>query len=254
MSEAGFADHFSALSGRYREFRPRYPSALYTFLAGISPARNTAWDCGTGNGQAALDLAPHFNRVIATDPSIAQIKHARQGARVHYHVATAEQSGLAPDSADLITVAQAVHWFDLDRFYAEVRRVLRPGGVIAVWSYAFASISADIDAVIERFNNEIIKQYWPPQRAVVDNGYRDLPFPFDPATIPAFDMHADWNAGQLLNYLRTWSAVRYYGEDRHADPVALIEPEILACWGVPDTPRRVSWPLAVRAGRADAPA
>jgi len=175
---SAFKDHFSSASDRYAAFRPDYPAALYAWLAGLSTARDTAWDCATGSGQAALGLAPHFRRVVASDASAEQIRHAGPHPGIEYRVAPAEASGLADRSVDLVTVAQAAHWFDLPRFYAEVARVLKPGGVLALWGYGRMVLPGDMDAPFRRFYGETVGPYWPPERALIDDAYRSLDFPF----------------------------------------------------------------------------
>ncbi len=173
-----FKDHFSDQSGDYLRYRPSYPDALFAYLAEISPTRHLAWDCATGSGQAAQGLSAHFEKVIATDASAAQIDSAIPTANVHYRVASAESSGLPDHSVDLVTVAQALHWLDLERFYDEVRRVLKPGGLLAVWSYNLLRTDSAIDAQVDAFYSRTVGPYWPPERRWIENGYRDLPFPF----------------------------------------------------------------------------
>lgn len=245
----GFKDHFSGHSMLYSRYRPTYPAALYRFLAEASPSRTLAWDCATGSGQAALGLAAHFERVIATDASAAQLKQAVPHQRVDYLVAPAERAPLGADSADLVTVAQALHWFDLDGFYREVRRVLKPGGVLAVWSYNLLECERAIDEVLSAFYAETVDPWWPPERVHIEQGYRDLPFPFIEEKNPAFAMQAEWSLPQLLGYLRTWSAVQRYQAERGSDPVTLIEPELAALWGDPEQRRTIRWPLSLRWGR-----
>src|SRR5688500_8320225 len=177
MTSPGFKDYFSASAAEYAAFRPRYPEALFEFVASLPARRRTAWDCATGNGQAAIPLAKRFDRVIATDASAEQIAHAERGARVGYRVALADASGIEAGSVDLVTVAQALHWLPLDAFFAEVRRVLAPGGALAIWCYARLSIAPDIDQVIERYYAGTLAPYWSPERALVDQGYRTIAMP-----------------------------------------------------------------------------
>ncbi len=246
-----FKDHFSSQAAAYSHYRPDYPEALYDYLASIVPARDCAWDCATGSGQAACALARYFRRVIATDASARQVHNAVPHPGVEYRVATAEESGIDSNSVDLITVAQALHWFDTDRFFTEARRVLRPAGILAAWTYNLARIDPAIDAVVSRLYHDLVGPYWPVERRLLERGYRDIPFPFRELSPPEFDMHAYWSRDRLLGYLRTWSAVQRYREDRDVDPVALVEPEIDRAWGDMLAERKVTWPLTVRVGAVD---
>jgi SAM-dependent methyltransferase len=245
---ATFKDHFSGHASHYATFRPTYPESLFQFLAKCASGHALAWDCATGNGQAARGLVPHFDRVIATDASAAQIAAAAAEGEngLEFREAAAERSGLEDESVDLITVAQALHWFDIDSFFKESRRVLRGGGILAVWCYARNRVSSDCDAVISRMFAEV-ENYWPPERAIVENNYRDIEMPFDELSAPSFDMSASWTADDMLGYFRTWSASQRYVRERHADPVAAIETDLRLAWG----PRRreVRWPLTLRLGR-----
>jgi SAM-dependent methyltransferase len=244
-----FKDHFSGHAGAYHEARPTYPEALYDWLAAQARECDLVWDAGCGNGQASVALARRFARVHATDPSAAQIASAETRANVDYRVEPAEQCSLATASADLVTVAQALHWFDQDRFDAEARRVLKPGGLVAVWSYADCRIAPAIDAVKNRLYVDLTGPYWPAERRYVDEGYRTLPFPFDEFVAPAFDMQADWTLAQFLAYLRSWSATQRYLKANGADPVSLVEADLAREWGDPRQPRRVRWDFNLRAGR-----
>ena len=245
-----FKDHFSGHADIYREARPTYPDALFDWLAAQTPARAFAWDAGCGNGQASVALAARYADVYATDPSTTQIASAEARPNIDYRVEPAEQCGLADASADLVTVAQAMHWFDLARFHAEVRRVLKPGGVFAAWTYADCRVDPAIDAVKDRLYIDLTGPYWPPERVHVENGYRDLPFPFEEIASPPFEMVMQWDAGQFLAYLRSWSAAQRYLKDKGEDPVALIEPDLRAAWGDASTRRQVRWEFHLRAGRA----
>jgi SAM-dependent methyltransferase len=247
---SSFADHFSGVADAYAEHRPRYPRDLFAWLANLAPSRRLAWDCATGSGQAALGLAEQFEHVIATDASAAQIGVARPHPRVEYRVAPAESSGLAAQSADLVTVGQALHWFDRPAFYSETRQVLRPGAIVAVWTYG-ASVFGDprADAVQRRFYSETVGPYWPPERALVESGYRTIDFPFEEIPPPAFEMEAEWPLATFLGYVGTWSAVTRFRQERGFDPVAEFADELRPHWGNPESPRRIRWPLAVRVGR-----
>jgi SAM-dependent methyltransferase len=245
-----FQDHFSGVAPGYAEFRPRYPAALFAYLAGLTPSHLLAWDCACGNGQATVGLASHYARVIGTDASAAQIANAEARANVEYRVAPAEASGLPDASVELVTVAQALHWLEVDRFYAEVRRVLVPGGVLAVWAYW--RVTADDDAVtalVDEFYGKTVGPYWPPERKLVEQGYRTIPFPFTELTTPEFAVTADWTLNELLGYMRTWSATSRYVAARGEDPVVAFAPRVAAVWGDAARRRRMTWALGLRVGR-----
>jgi SAM-dependent methyltransferase len=246
MFRPSFKDHFSAQAAEYAKFRPRYPRELFRYLASIAPANGVAWDCATGNGQAAVELAEEFERVIATDASEKQVANAEAHPRVDYRVAPAERSGFPAHSVDLVTVAQALHWFDLDRFYAEVKRVLRPQGVIAAWAYKLARIAPAIDEVVNHYYSEVVGEYWPAERVLVEK-FEELPFGFDEIAAPPFEMSAGWKVEHLLGYLRTWSATQRFIAAENRDPLEQIEKELRSVWG--DGGHRVVWPLTVRVGR-----
>lgn len=249
-----FADHFSRQSGAYTRFRPRYPGTLLAYLASLPITRHCAWDCGTGNGQAAVGLADYFSRVVATDPSANQVAHAVPHARVEYVIAAAEACPVDSGSIDLVTVAQALHWFDLDRFYAEVRRVGRTGSVLAAWCYGLATIAPEVDRIVERLYGEILGEYWPPERTLVEQRYRTIAFPFDEITAPRFEMTAQWSLADLLGYLGTWSSAQRYINRHRSDPVSLVEAELGRAWGEAATTRPIRWPLWLRVGRIDSTA
>lgn len=244
-----FHDHFSANASGYAQFRPTYPDALFAWLAAHSPAHTLAWDCATGNGQAARALAPHFRSIVATDASAAQIAAATPCPGVDFRVAPAEASGLATGEAALVTVAQALHWFDLERFYAEVRRVLMPGGLLAVWCYETLSLGPALDAVLNHFYRDQLGPYWPPERRHIENGYAELPFPFARLETPAFTMHADWRLADLVGYLGTWSAVKRYRDAGHADPLPELTRALAPHWGEAEAARAITWPLYLQVGR-----
>lgn len=244
-----FKDHFSTLSANYAAHRPAYPGELFAFLAGLCPRHELAVDCATGSGQAALGLAEHYQRVIATDASAQQIAAAVPHPRVEYRLAPAESTGLDEHSVDLLTAAQAAHWFDLPVFHAEVRRVLRPGGIIALWCYQRLLVEPASDAVIGVFYNERLGPYWPPERGYVERGYLNLPFPFDELPAPALTMQAEWTLDQLMGYFSTWSAVKRYREATGDDPLPRLRAQLsdLGVW--PDRAMPIKWPLSMRIGR-----
>lgn len=247
-----FKDHFSGHAADYASFRPGYPPELFDFVAALPRRRGTAWDCGTGSGQAAVGLATRFDRferVIATDPSARQIEHAEPHPRVEYRVAPAEDSGLPDASVDLVTVAQAFHWFDFDRFFAEVRRVLAPGGAVALWSYNLARVTPEVDGWTDGLARETVGPYWPPERRWVDEEYRTVPFPFPEVEAPVFYLEERWSLERYLLYIRTWSAFQRYQKATGRDPIEEDRARIEAAWGNPERVRTVSWPTFARASR-----
>ena len=213
------------------------------------PRRRVVWDCGTGNGQAARDLARYFARVIATDGSAEQIAHAEPIPNVEFRVATAEASGLEPHSVDAVTIAQALHWFAHAPFFSEVRRVTVPGGLVAAWSYGSCHAGADVERLLRDFEERKVGPYWNPERKWVDEGYQTIPFPFDEVPAPTFELRARWTLRQLGAYLGSWSAVTKFRRDRGEDPVAPALERIASHWGAPDRAREVVWPLNIRVGR-----
>lgn len=245
-----FKDHFSGHAQTYAKARPIYPQALYDLLRGQCTSHDLAWDCATGNGQAAVALSKMFDRVIATDGSAEQIEQAQQAGNIVYRQATAEEVFLDAHCCDLVTVAQALHWFDTEAFFRNVEHCLKPGGVLAVWSYGVHSINAPVDAVVGRLYGEILEGYWPPERRLVENHYRDIAFPFTTSVEEGLSMSLEWNLQQLCEYLRSWSALQRYLEQTGIDPLELIADALKESWG--DDPQkryRVEWPLTVIVAR-----
>ena len=248
-----FADHFSGHAAAYADARPTYPAELFAWLATQCNAQQSAWDAGCGNGQATLALAAHFACVFGTDPSATQIAAAPAHARVEYRVEPAESPTLADQSVDLVLVAQALHWFDQSRFHASVARVLKPDGVFAAITYRLCSVSQHVDAVVMRLYREL-DPYWPPERRHVENGYRDLPFPYvpinaGPITAPEFAMSLSWTLPQYVAYLRTWSATQRCLQATARDAVSDMSALLAEAWGEPAQVRAVRWPLTLRVGR-----
>lgn len=246
------ADHFSRQAAQYQASRPGYPPALLAFLADLAPAHDRALDCATGNGQAAQGLAAHFAEVVATDLSVPQLARAQPVANVRYVAAAAEQLPLDARTVDLITVAQALHWFATDAFYAEARRVARRGAVFAAWTYGLACISPAIDAVVARLYHDVVGAYWPPERRLVESGYRDLPFPFEPIPARPVALRDNWPLPRLVDYLASWSAVQRCKDATGRDPLDAVRESLAEAWGKPDATRPIEWPLALRLGRITA--
>ena len=245
-----FQDHFSGHARAYAEARPTYPRELFAWLSDQCFHHDLAWDVGCGNGQASLALAHHFERVHASDPSDEQIRAAPEDPRITWRVEHAEHTTLRNHSVDLVTVAQAYHWFNQERFCAEAQRVLRPGGVIAIWCYGLSRVDLAVDEVFHVLYEDKLGPWWPPERRHIENGYRYLPFPFEPiADAPRFAMELEWTLAQYLAYLRTWSASQRHLKETGRDAVSEIEARFAAAWGDPERVRTVSWPLSLRVGR-----
>lgn len=241
-----FKDHFSTKAANYAKARPTYPPGLFAELARLSPGRDLAWDAGAGNGQASVAIAKHFQRVIATEPSAEQLRQAIAHPRVEYHQASETDPAIHDKTVDLVTAAQAAHWFDRPKFYAEIRRVARPGALVALWTYEMCIVSPDIDAAVLRFYRGPIETYWPPERRHVETAYREFDFPFREQPFPDFAMEQTWTLGDFTTYLRTWSAVTRFQQTNGRDPVDALEAEIGPMWG--DSARPVKWPLSGRLG------
>jgi SAM-dependent methyltransferase len=245
---SGFKDHFSGVAGAYRAFRPGYPPELFAWLASLCPRRDLALDCGCGNGQASEALAAHFAAVLAVDPGAEQIRHATAHPGVTYRVAPAEATGAPGGSVDLVVAAQALHWFDLDRFWPEVRRVARPGAVVAAFTYGLTTVDQPVDGVLGHLYHDLLRGHWPPERAHVDAGYRTLSFPFEPIEAPPFSLAERWGLDRLLGYLTTWSGVTARDRATGGDVLAELEPALRQAWGG-EAEKAITWPLALRVGR-----
>ncbi len=244
-----FEDYFSEQAREYGRYRPQYPGGLFDYLASISPGHHLAWDCGTGNGQAAQELARHFNRVIATDASSDQIAQAVPHERVDYRVERAEEVSIETGSVDLVSVATAVHWFDLESFYQVVRRVSRQDGILAVWMYHLPVINPSIDPILEHYYADVLAGFWPERFHFLADRYRTLPFPFEEFKPPKFEIRANWELGRLVGFLDSWSATRRYQAERGQHPLSIIWQELSKTWGDPGRRRTIRWPLYLRVGR-----
>ena len=243
-----FPDHFSCVAAQYAASRPRYPDELFAWLATQVPSRDLAWDAGCGSGQASVALAARFARVVATDASAQQVASAEACRNVTYDVAAEVNPAIADQSVDLVTVAQALHWFNRDAFYREVARVLKPDGMLAVWTYDLLTISPAVDDVIMPWYQDTLGAYWPPERHHVETQYREIGFPYALIEAPPLAMRASWTRERFVGYLETWSAVKEYRRLKAADPIALVRPALDSAW--PDAgEREVRWPLTVLAGR-----
>lgn len=240
---------FSSGGAAYARYRPTYPDTLPAFLASIAPATARAVDVGCGNGQFTAQLADHFDTVVGLDPSADQIAHAAPHPRVRYAVAPAEALGLEDGCADLVTAAQAAHWFDRPRFYAEARRIAAPAAIIALVSYGVPTFDAAIQPRFHAFYWDEIGRYWPPERRLVESGYQGIDFPFEAIAWPAMAIDRDWDLAAFLGYLSTWSATRAALEAGQGRLIDAFAEDIAALWGEPETMRPVRWPIAMRLGR-----
>lgn len=246
-------DNFSNHAATYAQFRPVYPKELYDFLLGLVPETNLAWDCGCGNGQVARVLADHFEMVEATDISEKQIENALQKPNINYRVAPAENSGLRSGSVNLVTVAQALHWFDFDAFYQEVYRVSQPGAIIAVWCYSLLQINPETDALIYDLYADILgDSYWDPERKLVEEQYQTIPFPFKEIDAPDFSIQVKWSLEHLMGYLNSWSAVQHYIRANGENPVQLIAEGLKKAWGNQEE-LTIVFPLFTRIGKVKIP-
>lgn len=241
-------DSFGLTASAYRDFRPRYPAALFEFLASVCAATEAALDCATGNGQAAVDLARRFDRVAAFDSSRAQLDAAIADPKVEYRVGTAEAIPFAEREFDLVTVAQAAHWFDLPRFYRELERVVKPNAVVAIWGYSYCLIEPEIDSIVASELLAPIEPYWAEGRRVIIEKYASIPFPFDEIDWPEFVAAHEWSRGAYLNYLRTWSAYKRFVATAGFDPLPGLEAAIGALWPERES-KIVRFELAGRVGR-----
>lgn len=241
------AELFSTQSTEYAKFRPHYPEELYAYLSSLTAEHRLAWDCGTGSGQAAVKIADYYEKVFATDPSEKQLQNAEQRDNIHYEAGRAEGSSLPDHSADLITVAQAFHWFDHPQFFKEVRRVLKPGGTLAVWSYNFCKIAPAIDAAVYHFYEPVLGPYWEKQRKLVEEGYANCEFPLKELKPPTFSMTAQWKVEHLIGYLSTWSSLQTYIKKNGTNPLEATANELRALWN-DGSEKTVNWTLALRVG------
>jgi SAM-dependent methyltransferase len=247
-----FKDYFSGQATDYAQYRPHYPAALFTWLAQQCGQRDRVWDCATGNGQAAIALAEHFTQVIATDGSAAQLRQAPPHPRITYRVALAEDSGLEGHSLDLVTVAQAVHWFQLDLFYAEVKRVLKPDGLLAIWCYGRPSLAEpELETWLQTYYGETLDDFWTPERRLVETGYATLDFPFAELTAPAYTMRVAWTLSELMGYLFTWSATQRFIATHGVNPLVALAAQMAPHW--PSDRVLMTWPITLRVGRPTTP-
>lgn len=240
-------DLFSDDSNLYAKYRPTYPDTLFDFIAGLSKHHTTAWDCGTGNGQIASKLSMFFDEVQATDISAQQIEHAVRKNNIHYSVQAAEHSSFPDQYFDLIIVAQAIHWFQFDSFYNEVKRVLKPNGIFIVTGYGTLRIHSKIDSLLHHFHEHTLNGYWDPERKYVDEAYTTIPFPFTEITCPVIHNSFYWSLSDVEGYINTWSAVKKFIHQHQTNPVPDLIQSLQPHWEL-NNPMEVQFPLLLRAG------
>lgn len=252
LEEKQFKDLFSKESSKYAAARPTYPKSLFDFLASLVDQRELAWDCATGNGQAAVILAGYFKQVIASDASAKQIENAEKRSNVSYEVFPAEKTTLDSGSIDLITIAQALHWFNFGEFYNEAKRVMKENAVIAAWTYGHYAISPEVDKVTHNLYEDVLGEYRPEEWKYIERRYEDIPFPFKQVSAPQFQIELRWNLQELVNYLYTWSSVQKFIEQNHSDPIKQIHGDLEQAWGKDrvQQKRGVKWPIYTRIGKA----
>jgi hypothetical protein len=245
-------DNFSAHASSYAQFRPVYPLPLYDYLLTLVKEKKTAWDCGTGNGQVAGVLANHFDKVIGTDISSKQLELAVQKPNIEYRILPAEKTDIGDGSINLITVAQAIHWFGFEDFYTEVNRVAAQDSIIAIWCYNLLEITEKVDPVIRELYSEILgDQFWDPERKYIEEHYQTIPFPFEEIQSPDFKIEVSWNVEQLIGYLNSWSAVQHFIKKNASNPVNQVAEQLREAWSGQEF-RKVSFPIFTRIGRINA--
>ena len=240
-------DNFSRQANVYAQYRPGYPKELFEYILGFVKEKDLAWDCGTGNGQSASELSTHFKKVFATDISQKQLDNAAAKENVIYALEPAEKTSLADKSVDLITVAQAIHWFKFEAFYTEVKRVAKPGAAMAVWTYSLLKISGEIDKIISEYHFSTLEKYWDPERRYVDDGYASIPFPFTEIKTPGFNIELNWSLKDLEGYLDTWSALQKFIAANAYSPVKEVMNKIEEHWGEAEK-RKIFFPVHLRLG------
>jgi len=244
-----FKDFFSEQSTEYAKYRPRYPDELFEYLSSITNEHKKAWDCAAGNGQAALSLTHYFDEVIATDASEKQIQNATGHPKIKYMVASAENSGIESNSVDLLTVATAIHWFNLAKFYAEAKRTLKPEGTLAIWNYASSNVNEAVDSVTDHYMNEIVGSYAAPDFWRGVNSETDIDFPFDRIKTPDFKIRQNWSFRDYINYIMTWSPTRNYIKQKKSNPLEIIFDVFKKAWGDENEKKEIIWKLTLKAAK-----
>ncbi|HEX9979261.1 MAG TPA: class I SAM-dependent methyltransferase [Flavobacterium sp.] len=240
-------DYFSDVASDYASYRPHYPPEMIGYIVSFVDEKLKALDVATGNGQVAALLADHFKEVFATDISTAQLADAVQKVNIIYKCESAEETGFPNNTFDLITVAQAIHWFDFDKFYKEVYRILKPKGIFAILGYDLLSTNPETDKIIRHYYNNILGDYWHPERRYLDEQYTTIPFPFDEIPVKRFRNEFIWSFEQLEGYFGTWSAGQNYKKKNCSNPFDLVRDELLDSWERND--KKVAFPLLLRIGK-----
>lgn len=241
-------DNFSTQSKQYAQFRPTYPKAFYDFIFSEISTTDTAWDCATGNGQVAVELAKTFKHVYATDISENQLANAPQKENITYQIEQAEDSSFKDQSFDLITVAQAIHWFKFDAFFATVKRTLKPDGLFVAVGYDLMKIDEKLDPVIHHLYQDILGNYWDEERRHIEQRYQSIPFPLKEIDCPPMEIQTTWNFEQLIGYLETWSALQHYVKVEGNSPINLVIDDLKKAWGDEES-KKINFPLIMKAGR-----
>lgn len=238
--------NFDLVAQGYSRFRPNCPARLIEIVVEHCAATRWAWEPGCGSGQVTPCLAACFDEVLATDPAEHAIARCPSLERVRFEVGSAEQCALPDGSVDLVVSGQAAHWFDMETFAAEVRRVAAPGGIVAVWCYDLPRVNTAIDVVVDRLYFDVLAGCWAGGRNHIDTRYANLHFPFEERSVDVPPYEAQWAVEGMLGYLRTWSAGVAYTQAGRGDAVGEVEKDLRSSWG--DRVRAVHWPVAIRLG------
>ena len=242
-------DKFSKQSSFYKRFRPDYPETLYHYILSFVPVKNSCLDCGTGNGQVASVLAEYFEKVYASDVSESQLEKAIKKENITYTVQRAEQTDFLDNTFDLITVAQAIHWFDLNYFNQEVKRLLKPNGVLAVWGYGLFRTHSTIDEIVVNFYSETIGSYWNVERKHIDTNYESIEINLEELKVDHdFFIGTRWTLKHLEGYLNSWSAVQNYKNDSGKNPVPKLIRQLEPLWE--KGKQRLRFPIFLRIFRS----
>jgi ubiquinone/menaquinone biosynthesis C-methylase UbiE len=245
-----YIHHFGEKSSEYLQYRPTYPDQLFQYLYGMTEEANLVWDCGTGNGQSAIALSHYFKKVIASDINQPQLDQAIKKDNIHYCCFSAENAALSDSIVDMITVAQALHWLDLEIFYQEVKRVSHQTSFIAAWCYSLGTFQKEVDEIIQKLYADILgDQYWPKERQYIDKKYQTIYFPFQRIQTPTFMMTKHVNLMELIGYLNTWSAIKEYQRLNHSNPIHLVMDDLKESWGDPIKKQEIGWPIHLLLGR-----